>query len=196
MVTLTGALAAALTTACWIPQLRRTMRRGTASDFAWPYLALLGIGVAGWCAYGALRHDLVILISNSLVLVAVSGMAAVKLRSRQLTVGDVEFVVRGGKDAVSALESLVEIGPRLAADLRKVGIEDLASLRATGTDEANRRLMESGLQTGTHSRRAIQGAIAAEWGTASAAMTPSEHRKRSDRRDEENRSSSVIGRSS
>lgn len=195
MVTTMGALAAALTTACWVPQLRRTLRRGTASDFAWPYLALLITGDLAWCLYGAMRPDLVILVTNLLVLVAVSVVTAVKLRSRRVTLGEVELVVPGGQDAVAALGSLVQIGPRLAADLRTVGIEDLASLRATGTDEANRRLMEAGLQTGTHSRRAIQGAIAAEWGTASTTSTRSPHRKTPAGHQHDQESSSVIGRS-
>jgi MtN3 and saliva related transmembrane protein len=167
MVTLTGVLAAVLTTSCWIPQLRRTLRRGTASDFAWPYLAVLGAGLMAWCTYGALRRDFVILVSNSLVLLADLGIVTVKLRSRRLTVGQVEFVVPGGRHALATLESLVEIGPRLAADLRKVGICDLASLRTTGIDEANRRLMEAGLPAGSHSRKAIQEAIDAEWANGS-----------------------------
>jgi len=153
--------------------------------------------------YGALRHDLIILVSNSFVLGAVSVMTAVKLRSRRLTVGQVEFVVPGGQDAVAALESLVEIGPSLAADLHRVGISDLASLRETGTDEANRRLVEAGLQTGAHSRRAIQGAIAGEWGTVSEKCIHSQNRKRASRRQrrthhesEKEQSSELIGRSS
>jgi len=143
MVTLIGVLAAVLTTSCWAPQLRRTLRRGTASDFAWPYLALLLVGVAGWCAYGLLRGDLVIVVSNSLVFGFVLVVITVKLRSRRYTFEQVEFVVRGGEDPVTALESLAEIGPRLAADLRKVGIEDATSLRRLGTEEANRLVIDA-----------------------------------------------------
>lgn len=163
MTTAVGVLAAVLTTAAWFPQMRRTFGRGTAADFAWPYLALLSLGNGAWCAYGALRRDLVIVVPNAVVLCSVLSVAFVKLRSRRLTFDQLELVVPAGGDTVSALESLVSIGPRLAADLRAVGIGDLATLRSVGTEEANRRLVESGLQTGTFSRQAIAGAIAGQW---------------------------------
>jgi hypothetical protein len=139
--------------------LRRTLRRGTASDFAWPFLPLLSVGLAGWFANGTLRHDLVIVISNGLVLGSVLVVISVKLRSRPLTFDQVELAVPAGADPVAALESLVDIGPRLAADVRKIGIADAPALRTVGIEEANRRLVESGLQTGVHSRRAIRKAI-------------------------------------
>ncbi len=154
-----GVFAAVLTTSCWVPQLRRTLRRGTASDFAWPYLALLSFGLAGWFVYGILRDDLVIVISNGLVLGSVLVVTSVKLRSRLLSFDHVELAVPAGTDPVAALESLVDIGPWLAADLHRVGIADAPSLRTVGLEEANRRLVESGLQTGMHSRQAIQAAI-------------------------------------
>jgi MtN3 and saliva related transmembrane protein len=170
-----GVFAAVLTTSCWVPQLRRTLRRGTASDFAWPYLALLSLGLAGWFVYGILRADPVIVFSNALVLGSVLIVISVKLRSRRLTFNEVELAVPAGTDPVAALESLVNIGPQLAADLRRVGITDAPSLRTVGIEEANRRLVESGLQTGVHSRQAIQAAISEEKGTAT---TPKAGRKR------------------
>src|ERR1039458_3338074 len=126
--------AAVLTTSCWVPQLQRTLRRGTASDFAWPYVALLSVGLGGWFVYGILRDDLVIVVSNALVLGSVLVVISVKLRSRRLTFDHVELAVPAGTDPVAALESLVEIGPRLAADLRKVGIADAPSLRTVGCE--------------------------------------------------------------
>jgi hypothetical protein len=147
-------------------------------------------------SYGALRHDLAIIISNSCVFIAVLTVIAVKLRSRRFTVGQVELVIPGGRDPLGALESLVEIGPQLASDLQTVGIEDLASLRATGAEEANRRLVEAGLQTGGHSREAIQGAIAGEWGAAHARRARSSRRRRAARRRRGSESSKLIGRSS
>lgn len=163
MTTLVGVVAAVLTAAGWLPQLGRTLRRGTASDFAWPYLAMLTVGNAAWCGYGALRRDLIVLVPNVVVLGCVLAVTVVKLRSRRLTFDRFEVVVPAGGDAVAALESLVAIGPRLAADLRAVGIGDLATLRRVGTEEANRRLVDAGLQTGTYSRQAIAGALDAGW---------------------------------
>jgi MtN3 and saliva related transmembrane protein len=163
MVVLIGVISAVLTSSCWAPQLRRTLRRGTASDFAWPYLVMLGTGGCAWCAYGVLRADPVIVVANVLVTGSVLIVVVVKLRSRRLTIDELELTIPAGGDTFAALESLVAVGPRLARDLQSVGISDAPTLRAVGIEEANRRLVDSGLQTGTHSRQAIAGAIAGEW---------------------------------
>ena len=59
----------------------------------------------------------------------------------------------------TALESLLNIGPRLAADLRTVGVPDAAALRDLGAAAAARRLEEAGLRDCTHARRALEGAL-------------------------------------
>jgi DNA transformation protein and related proteins len=62
------------------------------------------------------------------------------------------------------LESLVNIGPKLAADLRTVGVPDVETLRLVGAGEAAQRLAEAGLRDCTHARRALEGALAgARW---------------------------------
>jgi MtN3 and saliva related transmembrane protein len=81
VITLIGSFAAILTAVCWVPQVRRTVQRGTAEDFAWPYLALLTTGVASWCLYGILRDDPPIYLCNGFVLCAVVIIFGVKLRS-------------------------------------------------------------------------------------------------------------------
>lgn len=58
------------------------------------------------------------------------------------------------------LESLVNIGPKLAADLRQVGVPDAEELRRIGAPEAAQRLADAGLRDCTHARRALEGAIA------------------------------------
>ncbi|WP_428983163.1 TfoX/Sxy family DNA transformation protein [Phytohabitans maris] len=60
----------------------------------------------------------------------------------------------------SELESLVNIGPKLAADLRQVGVPDAETLRRIGAPEAAQRLADAGLRDCTHSRRALEGALA------------------------------------
>jgi len=57
------------------------------------------------------------------------------------------------------LEGLVNIGPRLAADLRAVGIEDVETLREVGADESAARLEPAGLHDCTHAKRALDGAL-------------------------------------
>jgi TfoX C-terminal domain. len=60
---------------------------------------------------------------------------------------------------VTNLESLVNIGPALAADLRAVGIPDAETLRRVGAAEAVRRLADAGLRDCGHAARAIEGAL-------------------------------------
>jgi hypothetical protein len=60
----------------------------------------------------------------------------------------------------SDLRSLVNIGPRLAADLIAVGIPDAETLREVGADEASHRLEDAGLRDCIHARRAISAALA------------------------------------
>jgi TfoX-like protein len=58
------------------------------------------------------------------------------------------------------LQKLINIGPKLAADLRAVGIPDVETLRRLGADEAARRLEEAGLRDCSQSRAALAGALA------------------------------------
>ncbi len=60
---------------------------------------------------------------------------------------------------VTKLESLPNIGPRLAADLCEVGIPDAETLRKVGADEANRRLGDAGLHSCLSARKSIEGAV-------------------------------------
>jgi MtN3 and saliva related transmembrane protein len=81
VITLLGSLAAVLTTACWLPQVFRTMRLGEAHDFAWPYLAMLLAGVTAWTAYGVARSDPPIYLCNSITGGLVLVVVAVKVRA-------------------------------------------------------------------------------------------------------------------
>lgn len=67
----------------------------------------------------------------------------------------------------SDLESLVNIGPKLAADLRQVGVPDAETLHRIGAPEAAQRLADAGLRDCTHARRALEGALAGvRWTTS------------------------------
>jgi MtN3 and saliva related transmembrane protein len=81
VITLIGSLAAVLTTACWLPQVVKTVRLGTADDFAWPYLCMLLVGITAWTTYGILRNDPPIYLCNSITGCLVMGVAAVKVRA-------------------------------------------------------------------------------------------------------------------
>ena len=60
---------------------------------------------------------------------------------------------------MTALETLVNVGPQLAADLRFVGIDSAETLTEVGADDAAQRLENAGLRDCTHARRAFQGAL-------------------------------------
>ena len=90
MITLIGSLAAGLTTACWVPQMVRTVRLGEAHDFAWPYLAMLLSGVAAWTLYGLARHDPPIYLCNSITGLFVLVVTGVKVRSERLAAQKVD----------------------------------------------------------------------------------------------------------
>ncbi len=75
---LIGLLGGALTTASWVPQLFRTWRTRSARDFSWGYLSLFASGVFCWGVYGALRDDLVILLTNILTFSLVASVAWIK----------------------------------------------------------------------------------------------------------------------
>jgi MtN3 and saliva related transmembrane protein len=81
VITLIGSVAALLTTACWLPQVTKTLRLGTADDFAWPYLCMLLVGVTTWAVYGVLRRDPPLYLCNVITGLLVLVVAVVKVRS-------------------------------------------------------------------------------------------------------------------
>lgn len=92
MVTFIGSLAAILTTACWLPQVLKTLRLGTAHDFAWPYLGMLVTGLVAWTAYGLLRHDAPIYLCNIITGFLVVVVLVVKVRSSRRRAHEAEQV--------------------------------------------------------------------------------------------------------
>ena len=57
------------------------------------------------------------------------------------------------------LETLWNIGPKLAADLGAVGIPDAETLREVGAIASAERLEAAGLRDCIHARRALEGAL-------------------------------------
>lgn len=71
---------------------------------------------------------------------------------------------------MSELQSLPNIGPTLAAELRSVGVPDAEALRDIGAAEAVSRLAAAGRRDCTHAARAIEGALAGvRWTTGEPA---------------------------
>ncbi len=67
MVTTFGIVASSLTTACWVPQVYKTLHTRTAKDFSWLYLFTFTVGILGWLVYGLMLHNYIIWISNGAV---------------------------------------------------------------------------------------------------------------------------------
>lgn len=80
-MTTLGLISGTCTTLSFLPQVLRTMRRGSAADLSFGWLALFGAGISGWCVYGLLTADLAISLSNAVTLALVLMLTGVKLRS-------------------------------------------------------------------------------------------------------------------
>jgi MtN3 and saliva related transmembrane protein len=59
-----GYVAGALTTACVIPQLVRSMRTRSTSDISYAYVSLLCAGMALWITYGFLIEQIPVIVPN------------------------------------------------------------------------------------------------------------------------------------
>ena len=77
-MTFLGLLAGACTTASFLPQVVRTLRTGRATDISWGWLALFSTGVAGWLAYGLIKSDLAIALTNAITLALVITLVVLK----------------------------------------------------------------------------------------------------------------------
>lgn len=75
-----GAIAATITTLCWVPQAIKVIRtRETAAISLVMYL-MLALGVALWLAYGVLIGSWPLIGANAVTLVPVLAILAMKLR--------------------------------------------------------------------------------------------------------------------
>lgn len=75
-----GACAALLTTLCWVPQAWRTIRlRETHAISLWTQIAFC-LGLSLWLAYGLLIGSWPLVAANSVSLVLVGTILALKIR--------------------------------------------------------------------------------------------------------------------
>ncbi len=66
LITVIGTLASACTAASLLPQLIKIIKEKKAGDVSLLMLIILFAGLLLWVYYGALRNDLIIIISNSI----------------------------------------------------------------------------------------------------------------------------------
>ncbi|MBN8534169.1 MAG: SemiSWEET transporter [Rhizobiales bacterium] len=75
-----GAIAATITTLCWVPQAIKVVRtRETAAISLMMYL-MLALGIAMWLAYGVLIGSWPLIGANAVTLVPVLAILGMKLR--------------------------------------------------------------------------------------------------------------------
>ncbi|MFC4532670.1 SemiSWEET family sugar transporter [Sphaerisporangium dianthi] len=78
MTTALGLVAGVLTTASWLPQLRRSWRTRSTDDLAWSYLVMLSAGVGLWLTYGVAVADVAVVAANAVTLAALGALIALK----------------------------------------------------------------------------------------------------------------------
>jgi MtN3 and saliva related transmembrane protein len=79
MITALGLVAGVLTTGCWLPQLLRSWRTRSTTDFSWAYLAVLTVGITLWLIYGILTTDAAVMVANGTALAALVTLMLFKL---------------------------------------------------------------------------------------------------------------------
>lgn len=81
-LSLLGLLAAALTTATYVPQGLHTWRSKSAQDLALPMLVLFCTGVLRWLVYGLWIGDVPVMVANGLTLLLAMSLLGLKLTYR------------------------------------------------------------------------------------------------------------------
>ena len=77
-MTILGLIAGTLTTLSFLPQVIRTLRTRHAGDLSAAWLVTFGVGVASWCAYGILRSDVAIIVTNATTFALVMALVVAK----------------------------------------------------------------------------------------------------------------------
>jgi MtN3 and saliva related transmembrane protein len=75
-----GALAAMLTTLCWLPQAWRIIRLRDAQAVSLPTNVVFAIGIALWLAYGIALGKWPIIAANAVTLLLILAIVGLKLR--------------------------------------------------------------------------------------------------------------------
>jgi MtN3 and saliva related transmembrane protein len=74
LTTAIGFIAAAFTTACYLPQLYKSWKTRSTGDLSFVMLAALAAGCSLWTLYGMLRSDVVLTAANVVSLTFVLGI--------------------------------------------------------------------------------------------------------------------------
>lgn len=75
-----GILAGTLTTGAYLPQVLRTKRTRSVRDISFLMYAILALGIGLWIVYGVLVKSVAVILANSVSLVMILTMLAMKIR--------------------------------------------------------------------------------------------------------------------
>ena len=81
-ITILGLVAGTLTTLSFLPQLIKAWKSRSTHDISIGMFSLLAVGVTLWITYGVVKSDLPVIVANSVTLVFVGLILALKLRYR------------------------------------------------------------------------------------------------------------------
>ncbi len=81
-VTILGLVAGTLTTLSFLPQLLKAWKSRSTHDISFGMLALFSAGLVLWIVYGVIVTDVPVIAANSLTLLFVGLILALKLRYR------------------------------------------------------------------------------------------------------------------
>lgn len=82
LTTVIGLVAAACTTACYLPQLYKSWKTRSTGDLSLAMIATLATGTSLWLIYGLLRSDIVLALANIVSLTLLLGILFFKLTDR------------------------------------------------------------------------------------------------------------------
>lgn len=80
--TVLGLVAGTLTTLSFLPQLLKAWKSRSTHDISIGMFSLLAVGITLWIVYGVVTSDLPVVVANSVTLVFVGLILALKLRYR------------------------------------------------------------------------------------------------------------------
>lgn len=81
-VTILGLVAGTLTTLSFLPQLLKAWKSRSTHDISIGMFLLLAVGIMLWIVYGIVTADVPVIVANTVTLVFVSLILALKLRYR------------------------------------------------------------------------------------------------------------------
>lgn len=78
--TIIGIIAGTLTTIAFLPQVIKIYRMKDASELSMTTFSIFSLGVLFWLVYGILVHELPIILANSITLLLIISIIAMKLK--------------------------------------------------------------------------------------------------------------------